>query len=257
VVDSGFEDAVRGRLADQRLGARPALVDDVHDVLVDMLMHHRFAPGERLNIDGLARSLGVSPTPVREALARMEADGMVHKEARRGYTVPPLIGLAEMRGLIDVRLLLEPAMAAMAARNVTPEQGEALRALSSSGGAGGPDAANRLDANRLDMEYDAAFHDTIAQIAGNPWLRESLRRLRSHVHMYRLYHHAEHSAATKPEHVAIAEAIADGDAESAEAAMRAHLQRAIDRLDEVFESDALTRTIAQQPGHGGSDGGRR
>ena len=59
-------------------------------------------------------------------------------------------------------------------------------------------------ANRLDMIYDATFHDPIAELAGNRWLRESLGRLRSHLHMYRLYHHAGQAAATKPEHVAIA-----------------------------------------------------
>ena len=71
------------------------------------------------------------------------------------------------------------------------------------------------------MIYDATFHDTIARLGGNPWLRESLVRLRSHLHMYRLYHHAKQAAATKPEHVAIAEAIAARDPEAAAEAMRA------------------------------------
>ena len=65
------------------------------------------------------------------------------------------------------------------------------------------------------MVYDATFHDTVAQLGGNPWLRDSLARLRSHLHMYRLYHHAGQAAATKPEHVAIAKAVAAGDADAA------------------------------------------
>ena len=89
------------------------------------------------------------------------------------------------------------------------------------------------------MIYDATFHDTIARLAGNPWLRESLARLRAHMHMYRLYHHAGQAAATKPEHVAIARAIANRDPDAAAGAMRAHLTTAIHRIDAVFASGKL------------------
>ena len=66
-------EGVRASAAGRRLTERPPLADDVHDVLVDMLMNHTLAPGTRLNIEVLAKTLGVSPTPVREALARVEA----------------------------------------------------------------------------------------------------------------------------------------------------------------------------------------
>ncbi|MBI4943646.1 MAG: GntR family transcriptional regulator [Actinobacteria bacterium] len=217
----------------ERLARRQPLVDDVHDVLVDMLMNHAFEPGARLNIEALARALGVSPTPVREALARMEAGGLVVKEPRRSYTVAPLIGLEELRSLIDFRLIVEPAAAAAAARSVTAEQAAALRAFARTGGSGGN---NDAAANRLDMLYDATFHDRVAELSGNPWLRESLGHLRSHLHMYRLYHHAQQAAATKPEHLAIAKAIAQRDPDAAAEAMRAHLTTAMRRIDDVFAS---------------------
>ena len=85
---------------------------------------------------------------------------------------------------------------------------------------GGTDDSDDPAVNRLGMIYDATFHDTLAELGGNPWLRESLARLRSHLHMYRLYHHARQGAATNAEHVAIAEAIAAADPDAAEAAMR-------------------------------------
>ncbi len=59
------------------------------------------------------------------------------------------------------------------------------------------------------------FHDAVAELAGNPWLRESLVRLRSHLHMYRLYYHARQGAATNVEHEIIADAIASGDPDAA------------------------------------------
>lgn len=232
-------DLVRGaQAADavRRLAPRQPLVDDVRDVLTDMIMNHTFGPGERLNIDALARSLGVSPTPIREALARMEAEGLVVKEPRRSYTVAPLIGLDELRSLIAFRLIVEPEAAALAAARATVEEVADLKAFARSGGSGGDGAA----ANRLDMTYDAAFHDRVAALSGNPWLRDALTRLRSHLHMYRLYHHAQHSAATKPEHVAIARAVANRDPEAAAEAMRVHLSTAMRRIDEVFARERVT-----------------
>ena len=223
-------DAVGSTPAAMRLTARQPLVRDVYDVLVDMFMNHTFAPGERLNIDALARTLGVSQTPIREAMARLEAEGLILKEPRRSYTVAPLITLDELRALIDLRLLIEPSAAAAAARNASPDDAAELIAFARSGGAGHYDDT----ANRLDMIYDATFHDKIAEVGGNPWLRESLARLRSHVHMYRLYHHARHAAATTPEHVAIAEAIATKDPDAAAEAMRLHLTTAMKRIDDVF-----------------------
>lgn len=230
--DIDLADAVLASKAGRRLSERQPLVDSVQDVLVDMLMNHSLEPGARLNIDAMARTLGVSPTPVREALARMEAEGLVTKEPRRSYVVAPLIGVEELRALTDFRLLIEPAAAAAAARNATTAQAAALRTFARSGGAGDQDVA----ANRLDMVYDATFHDTIAELSGNPWLRESLTRLRSHLHMYRLYHHARQAAATKPEHVAIARAIVNKDPDTAAEAMRVHLTTAMKRIDDVFAS---------------------
>jgi DNA-binding GntR family transcriptional regulator len=235
VTNIDFDELVRSTPAERLLNDRPPLVDDVHDVLVDMLMNHDLDAGARLNIDALARTLRVSPTPVREALARMEAEGLVVKEPRRGYAVAPLTNIDDLRALMDFRVLIEPAAAAAAARRVTAEQAAALRAFARSGGAGDQDAT----ANRLDMVYDATFHDRIAELAGNRWLRESLARLRSHLHMYRLYHHAGQAAATKPEHVAIANAIAKRDADAAADAMRRHLETAMKRLDDVFASGRI------------------
>lgn len=222
--------ALRASSAGRRLSARAPLADDVRDVLVDMLMNHAVEPGARLNVDALARTLGVSPTPVREAMARLEAEGMVVKEPRRSYTVAPLIGVEDLRALIEFRLLIEPSAAAAAARTVTSAQADDLLAFARSGGAGAEGAA----ANRLDMVYDATFHDTVASLAGNRWMRDSLARLRSHVHMYRLYHHAGQAAATTPEHVAIAQAISTGDPDAAAEAMSVHLRAAMERIDAVF-----------------------
>jgi DNA-binding GntR family transcriptional regulator len=229
---------VRASAAGRRLTERTPLADDVHDVVLDMLMNHTLAPGSRLGIDEIAKTLGVSPTPVREALARVEAEGLVVKEPRRGYLVAPLISLENLHSLIDFRLLIEPEAAAAATRRATPEQAARLQELARSGGA---DDSNDPAVNRRGMDDDARFHDAVAELAGNPWVREALARLRSHLHMYRLYYHARQGAATHVEHEVIADAIAGGDPQLAARAMRNHLHTAVKRIDDVFDSGRATR----------------
>jgi DNA-binding GntR family transcriptional regulator len=240
-----IDETIRSSDAGRRLAQRRPLTNDVIDVVKDMLMNHSLAPGSRLNIDNLARTLGVSPTPVREALARIESEGMIIKTPQRGYTVAPLIGLDQLHELISLRLLIEPATAAAAAERATAREATALRAFARSGGSG----SNDPDAIRLDMTYDAEFHDMLAGLGGNRLVQETLSRLRSHQHMYRLYHHAGQAAATKPEHLAIAKAIVSRDPDAARTAMEDHLRTALDRLDAVFAADGPeTSAAASAPG---------
>ena len=72
------------------------LSDTVYDALRGWIMDRVLAPDSKLNIDRLAETMGVSATPVREALARLESEGLVIKEPRRGYLSTPLLSRAEM-----------------------------------------------------------------------------------------------------------------------------------------------------------------
>ena len=157
-------EAIHESAAGQRLAQRQALPGSVYEIVTDMLMTHAFEPGARLNIEELARTLGVSPTPVREALARVEADGLIVKQPGRSYTVAPLMGIEQVRELIELRLLVEPALAAKAAARAQPNEIKELRRAARAGGAGTEITAA---ANRLDMVYDATFHAMVADLAGN------------------------------------------------------------------------------------------
>ena len=86
-----------------------------------MVMDHVVRPGERMSIDGLAARLSVSPTPVREALARLEALGLARKEPLRGYRATPLLTRTQLDDLFDFRLLVEPWAAGRAAEQPGPE----------------------------------------------------------------------------------------------------------------------------------------
>ena len=204
-------------------------------------MEQHIAPGARVNIDLLARQLNVSPTPVREALARLEMDALVIKEPLRGYTISPTLDAKAFKDLYDLRQLLEPFAARAAAER---RDDKALRALDreindmrqtveASGGSAGKGYREYRDF----AWQDARFHEIIAGTSGNTLLSDTLRRLRSHLHLYRLYHlyymTAEIGTATVLEHERIFAAIQAGDANRAEMAMIDHINRSRDRSEKA------------------------
>src|SRR6478752_6512748 len=101
--------------------SRQVLADHVYEALLAALMDGRLEAGTPVSIDRMARELDVSPTPVREALARLESTGMVRRTALRGYRVAPLFTADELADLMDARLVIEPANAFMACRHAGRE----------------------------------------------------------------------------------------------------------------------------------------
>lgn len=215
---------------------RATLTEDVYSSLQTLIMDHEIAPGDRLNIDALARQLAVSPTPVREALARLESDGLVRKRALIGYTVTPVLSRREFDELYDMRLVLEPAAARRAASSgLTAVQ---LRSLAdeaqlpplqqnTTGYAGYADFTRR----------DATFHHLVAELSGNRLLHESVQRLRFHLHLFRMDFPASHGGVSATEHARIVEAVSAGDPDGAADAMQAHLTAARARHLPYFEGD--------------------
>src|SRR5918995_1129614 len=106
-----------------------ALVSDVYNAILDRITSLEIEPGGRINMDTLARELGVSPTPVREALSRLEAEGLVQKTHLVGHRAVPQLTRSQVEQLFELRLLLEPAAAALAARHMDAEALNALRSL--------------------------------------------------------------------------------------------------------------------------------
>lgn len=204
---------------------RSTLGDDVYESLRSAVLEHTLAPGDRVNIDALARELEVSPTPVREALARLESEGLVRKRPLAGYTVSPLLTLAEFHDMFDMRLLLECAAARWAATRATDAQRAELLVEAARTVDGGEDRAWHAAFTAL----DAHVHDLVAQASASPLLRESIVRLHAHLHLHRRYFPYSDTAVTNDEHQVVAAAIRDGDPDAAEAAMRLHLTRARQR----------------------------
>jgi DNA-binding GntR family transcriptional regulator len=218
------------------IAPRRVLVDDVYDAVTALLMDGEIAPGDRANIESIARELGVSPTPVREALARLESEGLVVKQALKGYTAAAPLDAKGFDDLFAVRLLLEPGAARLAATRIeAPALGEMRSWVDDMMAAASGSVSNaRYEDYKTFALEDANLHRTIAESSGNPLLAESITRLRPHRHNYRLYFESGIAQETNSEHDAIVRALEEGDGRAAERAMHAHLANSRGRTAAYF-----------------------
>lgn len=203
--------------------ARPArLGTEVYDWLLRKLMSLEIEPEERISVDRLAREIGVSQTPIREALNQLEAQGLVAKVHLSGYRAAPLLTPGQIDDLCEVRLLLEPAAAARAAERLSPQSLEALR-VRADGMAIGPAGDPRLAYSAF-AQQDALFHADIARASGNALLHDIVARQRVHLHLFRLSFQPRVAEDVVAEHAGILDALHRRDPDGAAAAMRAHIE---------------------------------
>ena len=209
------------------------LADDVYGAIFNKLMGLEIAPDARISVDGLVRQLGVSHTPIREALGRLEGEGLVVKTHLVGYSAAPQITRRRFDELYELRLLLEPDAARRAARRVDEERMRNLTEIAEQmrkiGG-----SRERLNYSRF-ARLDADLHDQIMEIAGNELIRDTLEHLHTHFHIFRLMFHARVTEEALTEHEALLVALSSNDEAGAERAMRQHIERSRTRLLMAFE----------------------
>lgn len=184
------------------------------------IMSLRLQPGAKISVHDLVQELGVSQTPVREALSMLEANGLVVKTHLIGYVTAPRMDRTQLDELFEFRLLVEPYGAHKAARTMAQSEIERLSELLVA-----PSASQDAFG-----DMDAAFHSLIAQGSGNHLIAEALRRLHIHVHIFRSSFGAEIAEEAMLEHGAVIKAITARNGRDAEAAMRRHLQKTHRRL---------------------------
>lgn len=201
--------------------SRPAgLRDQIHERLRSAILTGELAPGTPVIEADLAARLGASRTPVREALRRLESEGLVVPRGARGSVVrnvPP----DEARCIFEIRSALEALAARRAARRRDPAAlnriGEALASMS----------ANVDDPVALERA-DTAFHDEIVAAAGGDRLTRMLTDIREETIAYRFLslRDGARRRATVAEHTAIFKALRAGDADAAASAMAHHVENA-------------------------------
>lgn len=220
---------------------RRAMRDDVYDAVLAMLLDGRLPADSPVSIDRLARSLEVSPTPVREALVELESTGLVRRIAHRGYLVAPLLTAQQTAELVDARLLVESTATAWASRLRHPdllnELRAAYRAHEEAAWAVREWDGTTYDRNGLPSTLrpyftaDWHFHQVILDHCGNHFLRQMVGTLGASVQRMRQNARGGPSDADQAvaEHRRILIAIESADPQRAADAMRAHLEAVRER----------------------------
>lgn len=218
--------------------------DEVHAALTALILRAEIPPSSRVNIDAVAARFGVSTTPVREALARLESDGLVYKVHLRGYRTTGLLTRREVCDLWDFRLRIEPWAAARAAERVTgPEAEELVRWGAAVRTA--PEAGDFAGVKAF-SEHDEHLHRRVLALAGNAVAARAFDRMHCHLHAFRLTYDLQAGTETIDEHDAVVRAIAHGDPLEASHRMAAHLEASLARIlpaarDEAPGEDAALR----------------
>ncbi|WP_420139843.1 GntR family transcriptional regulator [Sphingomonas sp.] len=211
-----------------RPAAGPTLVEWAYDHLLEMLMTVQIAPGERIAIDTVARQLGISQTPIREALSQLEAEKLVSKMPNVGYRASPRMSREEVQDLYALRLLIEPYAAARAAEKMDDETLVTLQEIDE--GMRGVAEGNDRDFARF-AEADAKLHRLIATGSGNRLIAETIERLHAHLQIFRSLYSTNAPEEAAAEHQRIIEALMAHDPAAAEEAVREHLKRSQERMD--------------------------
>lgn len=192
-----------------------------YERLKDALQHAELDPGQVLSETRLSRALGISRTPVREALRQLAQEGLVQVIPGRAVTV----AAPSVRSVMDVvhlRLLLEPELTRLATEAISEGQVRALRdAVDTMESA--CHSGDQLSWSRADTD----FHDILGEACPNELLGEVVIQMRNRVH-----HLASVDSQTNParltectaEHREIADCVADGDSEGASRAVRRHIE---------------------------------
>ncbi|MEV6418493.1 GntR family transcriptional regulator [Streptomyces sp. NPDC051662] len=212
---------------------RRSLRDGVYDAILERLLDGSAPQGSSLGIDSLARELGVSPTPVREALVQLEHTGLISRVALKGYRVAPPLSPEQLAELFDMRAILETAAVERAvsrADALVPELRaahaqhvlRARRVRTSRGAQGRPPGLSGL---RECAAADWEFHLTIIRASGNRFLLRTAESLSVRLHRSRGTADVGTAgiASAVDEHAAILAAFESGDPERPVIAMREHL----------------------------------
>lgn len=219
------------RLLPIKLDSYKPLREVVAETLRDAIINGVLKPGERLMEIQLAEELGVSRTPVRESIRKLELEGFVVMVPRRGTYVADL-SIKDINEVYEIRTVLDVLAAGLAAERITEEELEELERLLVQIS----ELADQSDVEKL-IEYDTQFHDVLYRASRNDRLvgiinnlREQFTRFRSISMQYpgRLQN-------TVAEHTRLVEAIAQRNPELAQQIAREHMENSEQTLLKAFD----------------------
>jgi DNA-binding GntR family transcriptional regulator len=203
--------------------------DDVYEALRTAILSRSFAPGQRLNVHAIAKEMGVSLTPVKDALTRLEAEALVEIRPRNG-TYVTAVQPDELAEAFEIRCALECLAAEKALPRTTPDDVARLRELAMAIAEASDDDSACLTHAARNVE----FHKLIIALSGSRRLVQMYESLDAHIQIARV--HLGHGdwktrlGSELEEHLAIVAAFDEGDAPALVTALRSHILRAADSL---------------------------
>ena len=222
--------------------APESVVDRVHRKLRDMAMTFRFLPGERINEALLAKELGVSRTPLREALNRLSTEGFLTFSANSGYFRNQL-DVKEIFDLYEFRLFLELSAVKLAVERASDEQLAEIEKFCANSAREEPDRT-------IDdlVAMDEQFHEMLMKLTGNVQMLNSLRNINARIQFVRWLDMTERRSVTQSEHKRIVAALRSRDRVKSERLISEHISHRQDQIIEKVEKSYGRIFIrAQQP----------
>ncbi|NLK51976.1 MAG: GntR family transcriptional regulator [Syntrophomonadaceae bacterium] len=219
------------RLIPVKLDNYKPLREIVFESLREAIINGTLRPGERLMEVQLAEEMGVSRTPVREAIRKLELEGFVIMVARKGAYVAG-ISMKDVADVFEIRAALEGLAAYLAAERITDTEKEELERLLVR-------KAASVQANDLRsiLERDFEFHELIYRASRNERLIQIINNLREQISRFRMVSLAFPGRGREAldEHKKIVEAIADRDSATAQTLAQEHIENAENALLEAMQ----------------------
>ncbi|CAN7538170.1 GntR family transcriptional regulator [Neorhizobium sp. LjRoot104] len=203
---------------DASVTADRSLADETYRSLLDEILSAQLAGGAVVQERRLAVRLGVSRSPMRDALGRLEGQGLLVRNAKGVLTVK-VITLADYLNSIAMRLLVEPSAAAQACSTISTETIDALYGM-----------ANAIEADpdpypAVIWAFDDALHNGIAAASGNPFMADTIVQMRRYTTIFERQRKLAQRKPGLADHQGILRALSERDADAARAAMALHLER--------------------------------
>ncbi len=202
----------------------------VYENLKKRIINHSLKSGEPLNESVLTKELGISKTPIREALQQLEKEGFIENIPGKGSFVSR-ISIQDIREIFEIREILECEVVKRAAMKSDPDKIEGIRKKFETESNGDKNSRDQFKAGDR-------IHTFIFESFGNKRLLEYYKRLQEHIIRMRLYFfnqlHQERSGQSFKEHLEIMDALIAQDPPRAEKAMKDHLRNSTEYLKKVI-----------------------
>lgn len=213
-----------------------------YNAIKDAILSFQLAPGQSIVESDLAKQLGMSKTPVRDAISRLEKEGLVVKIPYKGAFISE-VSKEAVQEIYQLRAVLEGLAASLATAHMEAAERDFTRQLID-------DEVEALANNDIPKasQINRHFHELLIEKSGNQWLKSILANLDDHLQRYRMLSYFQEGRLEKSiqEHQRVLDAILAEQPDEAEAGMKAHLMSVAADLTTTQDFDILVKQAAQR-----------